>query len=275
MVARAPFQWIGGKSRLVKWLRMNIPEDTYAYIEPFYGSGALHLSRPKLPHEVINDRNGSIVAFFRAMRDMPDELRWACVHTPWSREEWEAIRDAPPVDDTLETARRWFVAAWQSFIRGEMSTWWNNNVSTPGARPATHSMMAAINRFAACSERLQGCIIENADAVYVIKNNSKPTGTSRVLYCDPPYPMDTRKAEVYEHDEMDHEALLAVCIDFPGFVAISSYPGALYDAALLKRGWTRIDKSATMTMANTPAGDPRSARVECLYMNQSIRPRMF
>jgi DNA adenine methylase len=74
----APFPWFGGKSRAADaiWQRFgNVPN----YVEPFAGSLAVLLSRPHEPRtETVNDADGYLVNFWRAVATAPDEVaRWA------------------------------------------------------------------------------------------------------------------------------------------------------------------------------------------------------
>lgn len=70
----APFPWFGGKSRVAKevWSRFgNVPN----YVEPFGGSLAVLLGRPsKGATETVNDLDGFIVNFWRAIQRAPDEV---------------------------------------------------------------------------------------------------------------------------------------------------------------------------------------------------------
>lgn len=64
---RAPFPWYGGKRKAaaVAWQAMGNPKN---YVEPFFGSGAVLLGRPHAPKiETINDRDGWIANFWRAV----------------------------------------------------------------------------------------------------------------------------------------------------------------------------------------------------------------
>ena len=82
-------------------------------MEPFFGSGAVLLSRHPAKCEVVNDIDGRIVNFFRVLRERPDELVEVLRLTPWARDEWQACKE--PTDDPLEAARRWWVLTWQGF----------------------------------------------------------------------------------------------------------------------------------------------------------------
>lgn len=75
---RAPFPWFGGKSRVAPlvWERFG---NVANYVEPFFGSGAVLLSRPHEPKiETVNDLDCYLANFWRALQAAPDEVaRWA------------------------------------------------------------------------------------------------------------------------------------------------------------------------------------------------------
>lgn len=77
---KAPMPYFGGKSRVAEdvWRRFG---DVPNYVEPFYGSGAVLLGRPHPPKiETVNDRDGFIANFWRAMKADPvavaDAANW-------------------------------------------------------------------------------------------------------------------------------------------------------------------------------------------------------
>lgn len=78
----APFPWFGGKSRVAAevWERLG---DVPHYVEPFAGSAAVLLARPDehewgLQIETINDADGFVSNFWRAVQAAPDEVaHWA------------------------------------------------------------------------------------------------------------------------------------------------------------------------------------------------------
>lgn len=78
-VLKAPFPWFGGKSRVAHlvWDRFG---DVRNYVEPFFGSGAVLLARP-MPFdgpETINDKDGFVSNFWRAIQHAPSEVaKWA------------------------------------------------------------------------------------------------------------------------------------------------------------------------------------------------------
>jgi D12 class N6 adenine-specific DNA methyltransferase len=65
---RAPFQYMGGKRKVIDevWARFGSPTH---YIEPFCGSAAMLLGSPRIASlEVVNDWNGFICNFWRAVQ---------------------------------------------------------------------------------------------------------------------------------------------------------------------------------------------------------------
>ena len=74
---KAPFPWFGGKRHAAPhvWAALG---DVPHYVEPFAGSLAVLLERPHLPNrpyysETVNDLDGLLVNFWRAVRLHPDE----------------------------------------------------------------------------------------------------------------------------------------------------------------------------------------------------------
>jgi hypothetical protein len=72
MTLQAPFPWFGGKSRVAPlvWQRFGKVNN---YVEPFFGSGAILLGRPEGAGkiETINDADGYLVNFWRALKSDP------------------------------------------------------------------------------------------------------------------------------------------------------------------------------------------------------------
>jgi DNA adenine methylase len=77
---QSPFPYFGGKSRIASlvWERFG---DVKNYVEPFFGSGAVLLARPHWPFqdtriETVNDLDGMIANFWRALSRSPDEVAY-------------------------------------------------------------------------------------------------------------------------------------------------------------------------------------------------------
>ena len=75
---KAPFIWFGGKSVIAKEVWLRLGADIQNYIEPFVGSAAVLLTRPGWCRgidwtETINDANGYVSNFWRAIHAKPEE----------------------------------------------------------------------------------------------------------------------------------------------------------------------------------------------------------
>jgi hypothetical protein len=94
---RAPFPWFGGKSRASAdvWAALG---DVRSYVEPFAGSLAVLLGRPDgwSGSETVNDVDGMIVNFWRAVAAEPDAV--------------EAWHDWPVMELDLTARHLWLVA---------------------------------------------------------------------------------------------------------------------------------------------------------------------
>ena len=80
MTLKAPFAWFGGKSRAAPliWERFGEVDN---YIEPFAGSLAVLLGAPRIASlETVNDADGFICNFWRALAKAPEELE---KHADW------------------------------------------------------------------------------------------------------------------------------------------------------------------------------------------------
>jgi site-specific DNA-adenine methylase len=94
MSVGAPFPWFGKKSSVAStiWARFGEPEN---YVEPFFGSGAVLLARPKIGKtETINDKDGFVSNFWRAVKCDPEAV---AKHADW------------PVNERDLVARHWWL----------------------------------------------------------------------------------------------------------------------------------------------------------------------
>lgn len=96
MELRAPFPWFGGKSRVAHLVWAAFGADVPNYVEPFAGSLAVLLGRPSAPRiETVNDRDGYLVNFWRAVQAEP------CAVAEWA--------DWPVSELDLHARHRWLV----------------------------------------------------------------------------------------------------------------------------------------------------------------------
>lgn len=117
---KAPFPWYGGKSRAAAlvWSRLGRPAN---YVEPFAGGLGILLGRPHPGQlEIVNDLDGHIVNFWRAVQADPAAV---CRYLDWpiteldlnSRHQYLVMQR-----EVLESCLR----ADARFYDAEMAAWW-------------------------------------------------------------------------------------------------------------------------------------------------------
>ena len=76
-----PINYYGSKVRLAPWIAAMLSPHR-CYVEPFFGSGAVLFAKPVSTHEIVSDKDATVVNFFTVLRDRPRELARACALTP-------------------------------------------------------------------------------------------------------------------------------------------------------------------------------------------------
>jgi DNA adenine methylase len=138
--------------------------------------------------------------------------------------------------------------------------------SLPDAAPARpgEGLEMAVDGLAAVSERLRPVVIEDMDALTLIKREDSPT---TLQYLDPPYLHDTRASKdlyAFEMTREEHVELLSLLTDpsLKGKFMLSGYRNDLYDGALI--GWTRHEFDLPNHQAG---GDEKRRMIECVWCN--------
>lgn len=269
---RPPFAYYGGKTGAAPRIVDLFPPHR-VYIEPYLGSGAALFAKPPVQHEIVNDIDDGVVAFFTALRDTPEDLERVCRLTPYARTEFTAAAETGHDLPQLERARRFWARVNQSFAKtaGTQTGW---SVTTARTQSTPRSVQGRIDRFHALADRLHSVVIEHCDAVDLLARLATP---DTVTYVDPPYVAETRRSRRagtacadYRHDMGDtaaHERLAEELHRTPATVFLSGYPSALYDH--LYDGWDRIEWTTHAHSSNavTTSRDPR---VEVLWSNRPI-----
>lgn len=256
----------GGKFCLAPWIIEQMPEHV-CYVEPFGGAAGVLLQKPRSYSEVYNDLDGEVVNLFRVLRnpELNQRLQDACRLTPYSRDEFCHAQE--PATDSVERARRMVVRACMGF--GSAAGIGGNSGFRGDSKrkyaTAAHLWERYPENLAALCQRLQGVIIENKDALSVMRAHDAQT---TLHYIDPPYVPETRvQGNRYYAHEMTvegHEQLLAVAITMTGMVMISGYDTEVYNDML--SGWARTEKTSRIS-----AGRGTKVRKECLWLNPAAQ----
>jgi len=267
-VTAPPFAYFGGKTRLADRIVDLLPQHQH-YVEPFAGSLAVLLSKPRAPMETVNDLDGDLMTFWRVLRDQPDDLGRVCSLTPHSRAEHQAAYDLSGCDD-LERARRVWVRLTQGRNGTMRRTGWRFYEKPAGSNASMPRYLAGyIDRFGPCVDRLAGVSLECRDALELIEAYGEHPDV--LLYCDPPYLASTRGwGNNYAHElrtDDEHVTLAKALHDCRAAVVLSGYHSQLYDD--LYGDWHRAEIKA-WTGNGLRNGVDKSAgnRTEVLWCNR-------
>jgi DNA adenine methylase len=261
---RPVLRYPGAKADLAPWVIRHFPPHE-VYVEPFFGSGAVLLAKPRSRSELVNDLDGRIVTFFRVLRDRPEELAVALELTPYARDEAASARAIAEGDgDELERARAFAVNCWQT--RGGVTK--RDGGFRLDPKGSAHTSIANTwarlpDRVRAAAERLRGVAVENKDAIEVVRQWHDPDA---LIYADPPYlgrerqdgaPLEQRRLYDLEMSEAAHLELLEALDDHPGPVVLSGYDSTLYADRLSL--WSLVTKR--------DRNDANGHRAEALWLN--------
>ena len=269
MTTAPPFTYYGGKTRMASVIVEALPMHRH-YVEPFAGSLAVLLAKPRSAMETVNDIDNHLMTFWRVLRERPEDLEVAMHLTPHSRTERAAAYDLD-ADDELETARRVWVRLSQGRGGTLRNTGWRFYRNPSGSTYGMPDYLAAYaERVPVAAARLHGVSLECRDALDVIREYGKHDDV--LLYCDPPYLGSTR-AMNYRHEmttDPEHEELADVLHRCAASVVLSGYASDLYDH--LYAGWHRLDISAwTGNGIRAGATKTDGKRTEVLWSNRPIQ----
>ncbi len=185
-MVNSPFKWVGGKSRLRKYIIPLLPEHT-CYVEVFGGAGWVLFGKPPSDVEILNDIDQELITFFRVVREKPEALIDSFELELVSRAEFErlAALNTSQLTD-VERAHRFYyliMAGWG----GELNYPRFQTSITDGGHG--NRLIGALKtlrqRLEPVHARLRTVIIENLDWQECIERYDRE-GT--VMYIDPPYP---------------------------------------------------------------------------------------
>jgi len=264
---RPALRWHGGKWKLAPWIIEQFPPHRM-YTEVFGGAASVLLRKPRCYSEVYNDLDGSVVNFFRILRDSAgaEQLTKAIELTPFSREEYVAALAYS--EDPLEDARRLVVRSYMGFgsdaVNLKTCSGFRSNSRRSGSTPA-HDWKNYPNALRVIIKRFRGVVIESRPAVQVLKTHDDP---ATLHYVDPPYPHNTRGGNssgpkhnyAHEMTDDDHRELASVLEQLAGAVVLSGYACDLYDRELFP-DWQRVERKTH--------ADGARERTEVLWLNEA------
>lgn len=289
---KAPFPYFGGKSAVAAevWRRFGNVKN---YVEPFFGSGAVLLGRPHWrpdgPRlvETVNDADGLLVNFWRAVQRAPDAV---ALHadTPPSEVENVARHEALRRLDlgaSLMSDPRWFDA--------EAAGWWascmagcaiGRDLFTEKAFPkplhsgrrGTESMRGGdlVAGLWSLALRFAATRIKHGDWSRCVRSPSAmggAAGDTFGVFLDPPYAGTDAQYATDGAPERDAWAWACEHGDDPGFrICVAGYD----DGREVPEGWVAVAWEAAGGYGNKADGEGRAnARRERLWFSpHCLRP---
>lgn len=255
---------------LAPWLISFFPVHR-VYTEAFGGGGAVLMRKPRAYSEVYNDRWDTVVNVFQVLRndEAAAELARRIALTPYARREFEGTyRQDLQSLDTIDRARLTILRSLAGFgsasVNPDHATGFRANSMRSGTTPA-HDWHNYPNHVPAFTARLSGVVIENREAIDVIRQHDSP---QTLHYVDPPYPQSTRgfrrRNAAYSHEmsDDDHRALAGTLRQVQGMTALSGYACDLYDKELYP-DWTRYERQHM--------ADGARPRTEVLWVNTALQ----
>jgi len=187
--------WFGSKRGMAKEIVRQLGAHR-AYWEPFCGSIAVLLAKPRGGHETINDLHADLMNLIRVLANEESAVRiYRMLARTLMHEEqfaesasWLSQHPAPGDEPDLQRAYHYFVNAWQGRNGFEgtvqskpaFTVRWTSTGGHEGKR-----FRSAVESIPGWHERLRGVTILRRDGFAVLEKIEDREGT--VVYCDPPY----------------------------------------------------------------------------------------
>lgn len=275
---KPPVSYYGGKQRMASKIVPLIPKHT-VYCEPFAGGAAVMFAKPwpnvsNTHHyrEVLNDTDGRLINFYMQLRDNGEELCRRISLTPYSEQEYQISKKLEH-DDSIESARRYYVNIMQSFAN-KLGAGWGRNVFGRNQGATWSNSVARLPEYL---DRMSAVYISQQDAITCIKQWDSP---QTFFYCDPPYPR-SNQGHYGGYTVKDYDRMIETLKGIKGSAMVSSYDHGL----IVPDGWERVEFSAHCTSSGSgKVGADRSRkatsdelgdrkRTEVLLIKPASQPR--
>lgn len=201
----SPFKWVGGKSRLRKYIIPLIAPHS-CYVEVFGGAGWVLFGKKPSDVEVLNDIDAELVNFFRVVKDSPEKLiksfEWELVSR--TRFNQLASADTSTLDEIQRAHRFYYIimAGWG----GELNyPRFQTSISDGGhGNRLIGAVKTLKGRLEPIHDRLKTVLIENLSWQECIDRYDRE---NVLMYLDPPYPNNKCNYLHNMRDWGEHELL--------------------------------------------------------------------
>jgi len=245
------YRQYGGKASIAKWIVSHFPQHR-TYLEPFAGSAAVLLAKPRSFVEIINDLDETLMKMWLAIKSQPEQLAALLWATPYTAANW---RDQPVGD--IDQAVLLMAQSAQFYCgNGNSSTWAIDKCSAPH-KPKPEVWADWFRRILPAANRLRGVTLLHEDALVAIQRVYRDPDA--LVFADAPY---WGHEDEYRY-RIDYPAMVELLSAAKAKVVVSEYP----TAAEFYRGWNRIDR-VTASRAGTGRHNYRGKKkTEVLFTN--------
>lgn len=252
---RSPYKAFGGKSYLCRRIIAQLVE-TPVFLESHCYGASVTLNRALGSEEHINDVNPNVIECFNLIKKDPVDFR-RHIDCPYEEEVFDSCSGVEN--------------AYQHIIRNRMSRVglgkdfaWSDR-ERGGIPGDANGWKTFLDHIPLISKRLENVTTHCVDALKLIGEMSCNHGQDLLVYCDPPYLVETRKSkDMYEYEVTieHHKELLRLATTLDSKFAISGYRSTLYDEVL--DGWKLVEFPIKN---HSGQGKTKKDRIECLWMN--------
>ena len=263
---RSPVKYYGGKINMIQDILPLIPNHE-AYVEPFFGSGAIFFAKHPSKFEIINDIRADVTNFFRVCKTKYDELSIMIQGTAHSEIEHKRAKEIyknPEAYTDVEKAWAFWTLTIMSFSSVLGSGFAFSKAFPDGERTNRYRLIFKTTDYAS---RLENVTIMQRDAIDVIKMFD---GENVFFYLDPPY-IGADQGHYKGYTEEDFKNLLSLLQSIKGKFLLSSYPSNLLLSFVKDNKWNYKTKTSHIAVT----AKTNKLKTECLTYNYEITPRLF
>ena len=265
---KTPLTYSGGKFKTAPWIASFIPRRVKAYVEPFFGGGAVfhYLTQNgyQLDRCILNDKDNMVVNFYRVLADPEKKdrlVRWLEL-TPYSRKDWELADkkcEAMDFKSDLEMAHAFFV-------RMMMSCYSQCNAFQTGVqRREVILFRNKVDNFNLVHKYLREAIIENKDALEILNYSNRQ---DTFYYLDPPYPNTRQDSYTHKFTEKDFKKLITACKRIRGKFILSYFDNFKFD---YPRHWVKKKKKRLIDIGAMQRKQCKNYKHEVILMNYDAK----
>jgi len=237
------------------------------YIEPFCGGAAVFFAKQPAKLEIINDKNGEVVNFYRCCKDRMPALKARIASILYSRSIHRnavMVYKNPQNHNKIERAAAFFILSvmcFGSIIGGSFAAQTKVANSSNPIKIRNKKRLFSYHLAA----RFDNAVIEDMDAVELIK---KYDSEDAFFYVDPPY-YNADMGHYGGYTQADFERLLLTFSEIKGKFLLSCYLSDLIKRHTKENKWRTKEVTALAT-ANTMKSKQDKMRTEVLTYNYGV-----